>query len=92
MELNTVMERVKHILMYYPECRNSDKIVLEMYYQMYEGIATKLSTVVVPPESLTRARRKLQADDNSLRASFVVEEKREEMKEIFRREFGRQKE
>jgi len=87
-ELATVMERVNHILRYYPECRNSDKIILEMYYSMYEGVLTELSKVDVSPESVTRARRKLQADNEELRAVPEVEEAREERQQTFKETFG----
>lgn len=80
--------RVKNLLSQYPETRNSDKHLLDRYYELFERVYTKLSSTQTPVESITRARRKVQELCPELGAEKLVSEFRSAKERSFRSSCG----
>ena len=84
--LYKIEDVVKEVLTEIPETRDDDfKLIAEVYYKMNFNIASTSFALMMlghkefglPPfESITRARRKLQATYESLRASQKVQDAR----------------
>lgn len=87
-EFDTVNYNVVKILKSHPEARNSDKILLDMYYQEIERIITNLSKVNITPETITRARRFIQANNKELRPDSEVKELRNDKKKEYSDYYG----
>jgi len=83
-----VMMKVGNLLERYPETRDSDKILCQMYYKLYEGVDTQLSLVETPLESITRCRRKLQQRRPDLEAQQMIKQMRSYEAEEYRIRFG----
>lgn len=82
-KMKKIQEKVEKILIKYPEARNSDSILMSKYLQEYRPDLIDLPVRVyyemqnqlnVPKyESITRVRRKLQEENEELRAVADVE-------------------
>ena len=86
---DTLNHRVVRILKEFPETRNSDKLLLQRYYKHYEGIETKLDLVNKTPESVTRARRKVQELNPDLAAEPEFKAARDLLENNYRQYFGK---
>lgn len=86
----TLYNQVKALLLQYPEARNSDKLLMWLVWDRQGlvsgnvlGIWSKIERegflkTAITPESITRARREVQARNTALRAKEGVQEKRDE--------------
>lgn len=80
-ELKTIESKVEYLLERYPQTRNSDKVLLMNLYSMFYNvnILDTFASVLLDPllpdyGSVSRARRKIQARREELRAEDKVEE------------------
>tara|TARA_Y100000310_G_C20469998_1_gene709502 strand:- start:84 stop:356 length:273 start_codon:yes stop_codon:yes gene_type:complete len=86
--MNRIKVNVVNLLKKFPEARNDDRLLLELYFVEHEGINTCLSITQTSCESITRCRRKIQEEMDDLRSDPEVEEYREKrevkMKDYFK--------
>jgi hypothetical protein len=71
-------DKVKKLLELYPEARNSDKFLVQKFWQMHDGVFVSIEDIMkaTSSESITRARRKAQEQHHELRASKEIFEQR----------------
>jgi hypothetical protein len=87
-KFETVRYNIIKLLKEYPQTRNSDKLLLEKYYLIYEKMNIPLSKVKANPITIWRSRQKVQELNPNLRANEKVQDFREINEEIYREEFG----
>lgn len=81
---------VRYILHHYPEARNSDKLLLLIYWSLVDKIKIpkdfwrEFLDKATSPETIIRARRKVQEGGEYLPSQEVLE-KRRTLDEYFRR-------
>lgn len=89
-DLNKVQDRVEDILIKYPECRDSDKLLWLAYNCIYndlkenlfgyQAFKTWLLKNNIPMfESLSRARRKIQEHNKDLQGNIEVRREEEKL-------------
>ena len=93
-KLKNVESNVKVILETCPETRNNDFKLISKYYwyfcdfdfrkSFFKVLEEAKELNLIPFESITRARRKLQAKYDDLKAVKEVQEKRKEREEEFK--------
>ena len=86
-DLGTVKDNVDSLLKHFPSTRSNDKKLIFQYYVSFHSISTfkelaDSSNDVASPESITRCRRKTQAEGNYL-ASEEVQALRYENEQAF---------
>lgn len=86
--MREIRYKVGKILEQYPSARDSDKILLHLYYKIYEGVKTNISMVETSPETITRCRRKLQEKHESLQAQEPIKIFRSAKQEQFRQSYS----
>lgn len=93
----TVYDRVRNVLVRYPETRDSDKLLCLAIYSLgyglkshassYEDLRAWLLSSEVPTfETITRARRKIQEKEEGLRGKNYID--RQQKSDIARDHFG----
>lgn len=93
-KLKNVESNVRIILETCPETRNNDFKLISKYYwyfcdfdfrkSFFKVLENAKELNLVPFESITRARRKLQSEHEELQAVKEVQEKRKEREEEFK--------
>jgi len=87
-ELESVSYAIITLLKKYPKTRNSDKLLMELFYRFYEGKEINLSAVNTSPATLVRSRRFAQKHNPSLKGIPEVEILRESHSKEFKRFFS----
>jgi hypothetical protein len=88
-EFDTATYRVIQLLKKYPETRNSDKLLCELYYRYYENLEIPLSAVTTSYATLIRVRREIQTKNPVLGPTDEeVKQKREQKSKGFKEFFG----
>lgn len=82
-ELKTVTEKVRSLLINNSATRNSDKVLLEEYYNFFEEKCILMSKVTASPDTIMRIRKKIQRENPMLRATEKVQEYRKERELMF---------
>jgi hypothetical protein len=82
-ELKTVTEKVRSLLINNSATRDSDKVLLEEYYNFFEEKCILMSKVTTSPDTIMRLRKKIQRENPMLRATEKVQEYRKEREMIF---------
>ena len=94
-ERASLKETVERILELKPETRSDDRELLLQKWYFETGNAALLKIrpeqlrLMSPPESVTRARRAIQAERPELRAAAAVEASRADLQEQYRQHYGR---
>lgn len=92
-ELRLVKQRVLSLLERYPETRSNDHVLLVRYWNEYDRLAFDFSFPTqfiergTPPESITRARRAIQATGlfpAAPRVKVQRQEKEQAVREVYR--------
>ena len=84
MKQNTLLENVKYILTHYVDTRNSDKLLMLYYWRNVDQVDERFDAIsttdflyrATSPESITRARRKIQSKGELLPTDPKVIERR----------------
>lgn len=86
--INTTMKRVENLLQSFPETRDNDRLLVEVYLTFYHGIKTlheyRKTSEAPPIETITRCRRRLQALGLYLGSEDVKDERGEREAEYVR--------
>lgn len=89
--INTTMKKVENLLESFPETRDSDRLLVEVYLNFYHGIKTlheyRKTSEAPSLETITRCRRKLQSLGLYL-GSESVKDERGEVEAEYVRYFG----
>ena len=86
---------VRHILALYPEARNNDKLLMVIFWEMFDKIPVPKEfrraflQRATTPETITRVRRRVQEAGN-YEARPEVKEKRQEKSQKLREFFRKQ--
>lgn len=89
-----LQDLIKKLLERYPDLRDSDKKLLwavwhsRGYINDFNMIDRDSFYKAPTPESITRARRKIQENFQHLRASKVIEKERRALERLYRKEKG----
>ena len=87
-DFGSVKYRVVQLLRRYPQTRNSDKLLLEKYYRVYEKKDIKLTAVKTNFKTILRSRQFIQSHNPDLRASEEVQQVKKNNEEVYREEFS----
>lgn len=95
-KVNVIETRVKEILEYYPNTRENDNLLYVTYLEQYHYIEFNKDTFINYEEhglpsfkSIERARRKIQNEQNSYKASEDVENMRREAEQTYKQNYAR---
>lgn len=86
-DLETINYRVIKLLKRFPETRNSDRVLLEKYYEVYEDISIPLTKTKTNPVTIWRCRQAIQAKNPLLRANEEVQTQRNQNAEAYKEFF-----
>lgn len=91
-ELTTVQARIKKILALFPHTRNNDKELMFCYWVVYDGLnetnfATEFVQRATSPETITRARRRIQEEGLYVPSEITIA-KRRHREEAYRTFYG----
>jgi len=95
-KVNVIETRVKEILEYYPETRENDNLLYVKYIKEYhyvdftENVFINYEEYGLPSfKSVERARRKIQNEEGTYKASEKVEEERREAEKNYIENYAR---
>ncbi len=95
-ERDTMQENVKALLIRFPQCRESYKLLLFYYWHYIDGmisvLPSQLTNKLSSPESITRTFRKVVADYPSLQPSAKTSRERDIQLERYREYFSKRPE
>jgi len=95
-DMKGVYTCVRYILAHYPNARSNDKLLMLLYWKMVDGIDIPRDFWyaflhrATPPETIRRARQKIQEAGDYLPDKETLE-KRRKLEEAYRRTFGGKK-
>jgi len=81
-KLSRVETGIRYILAHYPEARNNDKLLMLLFWEIFDKIQIPKEFRqaflyrATPPETIRRARQKIQSAGNYLPSPEVLEARR----------------
>jgi len=81
-KLSRVETGIRYILAHYPEARNNDKLLMLLFWEIFDQIQIPKEFRqaflyrATPPETIRRARQKIQSAGNYLPSPEVLEARR----------------
>jgi hypothetical protein len=92
-ERDTMKENVKALLIRFPQCRESYKLLLFYYWHYIDGmisvLPSQLTNKLSSPEAITRTFRRVVANDPTLQPTAKTTQQRDIQLERFRRYYGK---
>lgn len=76
-------ERVRRILEEFPQTRDDDKLLMVVYWALYDGVKIPYSQIkrATPPETIRRARQMIQSSGELLpsKSTIIARRRKEDM-------------
>lgn len=95
-KINVIETRVKEILDIFPNARENDNLLYVTYLREYHYVSFNEEVVVnyekygLPSfKSIERARRKIQNEQNSFKASEEIEKNRKEAERLYKQTYSK---